>query len=58
MEQVFEVLRLCEEQDRIPVYDLSYAVALLSEIGVKQKMTETTKIRDAECLEQMYQYWN
>lgn len=57
MEHIFDVLCKCEELDRIPVDDLSFAVAMLSEIGVKQKQTEFTRQLNIDCLDQMYQYW-
>lgn len=57
MEHVFEVLYECEKLDRIPVDDLGFARSMLSEIGVKEKITDESKKRDADYLDQAYQYW-
>ena len=57
VERIFEVLLICEQQDRIPVDDLSYAIGMLSKIGVKQKYNSNSKARAVDNLNEMYQYW-
>lgn len=58
MENVFNVLTMCQQLDNIPVDDLSLAVGMLSTIGVKRYNTDATRRSDIEHLNQMYQYWH